>query len=170
MEPVIFKPQVFEDNRGAFRELLNMSKAPWDGMHFVQSNLVTNKKNVWRGLHYQYECPQGKLVTVLRGAVFDYIVDLRLRSSNFGRVQKFHLTSDSGDMLWVPPCFAHGYLTLENNTQFMYSIFGEPYNKEDEHSITPTDFPQIKFDLNGKVIMSEKDQKGLFLKDAPIYE
>lgn len=170
MEPLIYNPMVYSDNRGSFRELLNMGQEPWSRMHFVQCNLVTNKRNVWRGLHYQYECPQGKLITVLRGEVFDYIVDLRLRSSNFGKVRKFHLKADTGDMLWVPPCFAHGYLTLENNTQFMYHVFGEPYNKEDEYSITPTDFPEIAYDLDSKVIMSEKDRKGIYLKDAPIYE
>jgi dTDP-4-dehydrorhamnose 3,5-epimerase len=171
MEPMIVKPEVFADNRGNFREVVNMGKVPWSNMYFAQQNISINKKNVWRGLHYQHENPQGKLVTVLRGAVYDYIVDLRLRSSNFGKVRKYHLTSESGDMLWVPPCFAHGFLSLEANTYFMYNVFDSVRVPDDEYSLTPLDFPEIKYDLDSvKIIMSEKDAKGLHLKDAPIYE
>ena len=165
---MIIEPHVFKDRRGSFCELINMEKAPWNGMYFVQNNLSISAKNVFRGLHYQHENPQGKLVTILTGEVFDYIVDLRARSYNFGKVKKYILTE--GDMLWVPPCFAHGFLSLKDNTRLMYHIFDAAHMPYDEYSITPYDFPEIAYDLDDKVILSEKDKDGLYLKDAPIYE
>jgi dTDP-4-dehydrorhamnose 3,5-epimerase len=173
MEPVIIKPEVFNDKRGNLREIFNMGKSPWGDMYYAQQYISTSHRNVWRGLHYQYENPQGKLVTVLSGAVYDYIVDLRLRSGTFGKIKKFHLTAKSGDMLWVPPCFAHGFLSLENDTQMMYNVFDSVRVPEDEHSIYPLDFPEIKFDMDcvsGKIIMSNKDLNGVHFKDAPVYE
>lgn len=172
MEPVIIKADVYKDHRGQFCQMLHMEGSAFAGMYFAQQYVSTSHRNVWRGLHYQYENPQGKLIKVLRGAVYDYIVDLRLRSKNFGKVQKFHLTAESGDMLWVPPCFAHGFLSLESSTQMMYNVFESVRVEDDEYSLTPYDFPEIKYDLDSvkKIIMSEKDEKGLHLKDAPIYE
>jgi dTDP-4-dehydrorhamnose 3,5-epimerase len=169
---MLIKPEVFTDNRGSFREIVNTGKSPWSEMYFAQQNISISHRNVWRGLHYQHFNPQGKLVTILRGSVYDYIVDLRLRSANFGKVQKFHLTA-GGDTLWVPPCFAHGFLSLENDTHFMYNVFESVRVAEDEYCLTPFDFPEIKFDLDeasGKIVMSEKDRNGLYFKDAPIYE
>ena len=167
----LLQPQVFKDNRGSFREIFNMTKEPWRNEFFVQQNVSTNKKNVFRGMHYQYDNPQGKLITVLHGAVTDFIVDLREWSANFGVTQEFTLTAAGCETLWVPPCFAHGFLSLEEDTVFSYAVFENPRVEGDEFSISPYEFATITDALRGiDVIMSEKDQNGIFLKDAPIYD
>ena len=177
MGPTIIKPEVFRDKRGSFHEVVNMDKVPWNHMCFQQQSVSVNHRNVFRGLHYQFENPQGKLVRVLRGAVYDYIIDLRLRSPDFGKVRRYHLTADN-TMLWVPECFAHGFFVLEPETIFTYNIFGSSYMKEDEYSINPLQFEEIAKDLHDyghteegyPIIMSDKDKAGLELKKAPIYE
>lgn len=177
MGPTIIKPEFFTDKRGTFHEVFNMAKEPWCHQHFQQQNVSVNHRNVFRGLHYQYENPQGKLVRVLRGAVYDYIVDLRLRSPDFGTVRRYYLTADD-TMLWVPECFAHGFFVLEPETIFTYNVFGSPYMKEDEYSIDPFQFDIIAQDLHDHghtdegypILMSDKDKAGLALEKAPIYE
>lgn len=167
----LLQPQVFRDNRGSFREVFNMTKDPWRNEFFVQQNVSVNKKNVFRGLHYQYHNPQGKLVTVVNGAVIDYIVDLREWSANFGKVQQFILTADGCETLWVPPCFAHGFLSLHDNTVFSYAVFDNPREEGDEYSLNPLQFTDITGTLQMiDVIMSDKDKKGILLKDAPVYD
>jgi len=177
MGPQIINPELFHDKRGTFHEVFNMDKEPWSHMHFQQQNVSVNHRNVFRGLHYQYENPQGKLVRVLRGSVYDYIIDLRMRSPDFGRVQRFHMKADD-TLLWVPECFAHGFFVLEPETIFTYNVFGSPYMKEDEYSINPSQFPEIaqewiaqgRTDEGYPIIMSDKDKAGLKFKEAPIYE
>lgn len=176
MGPEIITPKEFRDSRGIFYEVFNMSKKPWNHMHFQQQNVSINHRNVFRGLHYQYENPQGKLVRVLAGVVFDYIVDLRKWSKDFGRVRRFRLEADN-TMLWVPEGFAHGFLVLEPETIFTYNVFGAPYTKEDEYSIDPYQFELIAQDLSNyenthgyPILLSDKDKAGLALKDAPVYQ
>jgi|SRR6056300_1457471 len=177
MEARIVNPEVFRDKRGSFHEVFNMSKEPWNELRFQQQNVSINHRNVWRGLHYQHQHPQGKLVRVLRGAVIDYIVDLRRSSPWFGLIRRFHLTEDDNTMLWVPGHYAHGFFAIEPETIFTYNVFGSPYNKDDEYSIRPWDFPEITqdFDYYGHtkdgypIIMSDKDKEGLHFDEAPTY-
>lgn len=176
MGPAIINPHVFTDKRGTFHETVNMDKLPWTKDVFVQQNISTNHRNVWRGLHYQYENPQGKLVRVLRGAVYDYVVDLRMWSPDFGIVRRYRLEADN-TQLWVPEGFAHGFFALEPETIFMYNVFGNSYCKEDEYSIRPDEFDMIMKDFErfGRtdegypIIMSDKDKNGLTLQEAPKY-
>lgn len=167
----LLQPQIFKDNRGSFREVFNMTKAPWRDEFFVQHNVSVNKKNVFRGMHYQYDNPQGKLITVMHGAVTDFIVDLREWSANFGVVQEFALTAHGGETLWVPPCFAHGFLSLEEGTVFSYAVFENPRVEGDEYSISPWEFPTITDALRGiEIIMSDKDRNGMKFEDVLTYD
>lgn len=161
------EPKIFADTRGFFRESLNVSTEPFNSELFVQQNVSYNKDNVFRGMHYQYDNPQGKLVTVLNGSVIDYIVDLRKWSPNFGIVMAFNLSRDNQRSLWVPPMFAHGFLSLEEDTIFMYNVFENPRVVGDEYSINPK---SLGISLPEDAIVSEKDLLGLDFKDARVYD
>ena len=119
---LLFEPKVFRDERGTFRELYNEERYAATGLdaRFVQDNLSRSARGVLRGLHLQHPRPQGKLVTVLAGAVFDVAVDVRRGSPTFGRWTGYTLTAESAQQLWVPPGFAHGFLVLEEDTLFSY--------------------------------------------------
>lgn len=138
---------------------------------FVQDNHSSSAAGVLRGLHYQKPCPQGKLVRVTRGAVYDVIVDLRKSSPTFGRYEGFRLDGSNHHMLWVPPGFAHGFLTLEDNTHFLYKCTA-PYKPAHEHSLLWSDEElAIEWPL-GRTLptVSAKDQAGVPLSDAPVFE
>lgn len=126
----LIEPRVFGDARGFFLETWNARAFAEAGLDltFVQDNHSRSAKGVLRGMHFQVERPQGKLVRVIRGAVHDVIVDLRRSSPSFGRWEGFYLSADDKAMLWVPPGFAHGFLTLEDDTEFVYKCteFYEP--------------------------------------------
>ncbi len=121
-EVVLIKPQVFGDPRGYFLETWQQSKFAAGGIsaRFVQDNHSHSVRHTLRGLHYQIEQPQGKLVRVTQGAVFDVAVDLRRGSPRFGQWVGVELSADNHHMLWVPPGFAHGYLTLSERADFLY--------------------------------------------------
>ena len=121
-EVLLLEPAVFRDSRGSFRELYNAERYAGIGVptHFRQDNLSRSARGVLRGLHLQHPRPQGKLVTVLEGAVFDVAVDVRRGSPTFGRWTAYTLTGENGHQLWVPPGFAHGFLVLEDDTFFAY--------------------------------------------------
>jgi dTDP-4-dehydrorhamnose 3,5-epimerase len=119
---LLLEPRVFRDARGSFRELYNVERYEAAGLRarFAQDNLSRSARGVLRGLHLQHPRAQGKLVTVLEGAVFDVAVDVRLGSPTFGRWTGYTLTGEGGQQLWVPPGFAHGFLVLEEGTLFSY--------------------------------------------------
>jgi dTDP-4-dehydrorhamnose 3,5-epimerase len=119
---LLFEPRVFRDERGTFRELYNAERYEATGLEarFVQDNLSRSARGVLRGLHLQHPRAQGKLVTVLSGAVFDVAVDVRRGSPTFGRWTGYTLTAENAQQLWVPPGFAHGFLVLEEETLFSY--------------------------------------------------
>ena len=119
---VLVKPRVFGDERGFFLESWQEEKFAAAGIdaHFVQDNHSRSVRNTLRGLHYQIRQEQGKLVRVTRGAAFDVAVDLRSSSPTFGKYLGVELSAASRDMLWVPPGFAHGFLALEDGTEFQY--------------------------------------------------
>lgn len=120
--PLIIEPKVFGDERGFFMESWNAAAFAQAGLDltFVQDNHSRSQKGVLRGMHFQNPAPQGKLVRVVSGAVFDAIVDLRQSSPTFGKWTGVVLSAENKRMFWVPEGFAHGFLTLEDNTDFLY--------------------------------------------------
>lgn len=167
--PLIIEPRVFGDARGFFMETWNLeafAKAGLD-MRWVQDNHSRSQKGVLRGLHFQNPGPQGKLVRVVTGAVYDVAVDLRRTSPHFGKWVGVELTATNHRMLWVPEGFAHGFLTLEDNTDFLYKCTA-PYAPRSEHTLAWDD-PEVGIDwpLDGmEPIISEKDAEGQALSDV----
>jgi len=169
---LIIEPKVFFDERGYFFESFNEVNFQKYGIqsHFVQDNISKSSKNTVRGLHFQINpFAQGKLIKVLKGAVQDIAVDLREASATYGQYTNILLSEENHRILYIPTGFAHGFLTLEDDTIFSYKCTA-PYNKEAERVIVWNDsFLNIKWDTNNPII-SEKDMqrkaftefKGLF--------
>ncbi len=167
----IVRPDVYEDQRGYFFESYNKAKFVELGIdfEFVQDNQSLSEKGVLRGLHFQkYPHEQGKLVRVIQGAVMDVAVDIRKNSPYFGKHISCVLTEKNKLMLWVPPGFAHGFLTLEDNTVFSYKCTKQ-YNKESESIIRFND-PELNINWNiENPIMSERDKNASFFKDIDFW-
>lgn len=165
---VIIKPVVFEDDRGYFFESYNKLKFLEKGIdvNYVQDNESRSGKNVLRGLHFQKPpYTQGKLVRVMRGSVLDVAVDLRKHSPTYGKWASTILTDKNKWMYWVPAGFAHGFLTLEDNTVFFYKCTNV-YNKESEGSLRWND-PDLNIDWGGieNPVLSQKDKEAPLFKD-----
>jgi dTDP-4-dehydrorhamnose 3,5-epimerase len=169
---LIIEPRVFGDARGFFMETWNalaFAEAGL-GLTFVQDNHSRSQKGVLRGLHLQNPLPQGKLVRVTHGAVFDVAVDLRWSSPYFGKWVGVELTAENKRMLWVPEGFAHGFLTLEDETDFLYKCT-EPYEPSCEYTLAWDD-PAVGIDwpvAGLDPIISEKDARGLALAEVPVF-
>ena len=171
---LILEPKVFGDNRGfllesfnqkAFNEILGRE------VNFVQDNHSKSAKNVLRGLHFQSQNTQGKLVRVTAGAVFDVAVDLRKTSENYGRWVGVELSADNKKQLWIPQGFAHGFYVLEDNTEFVYKCT-DYYNPAFEHSLAWNDESiRINWPIQEGIepIISEKDKKGLSLNECQLF-
>ncbi|WP_288250464.1 dTDP-4-dehydrorhamnose 3,5-epimerase [uncultured Prochlorococcus sp.] len=172
-EVKIFEPTVFEDERGFFYESFNKNffqKSISPKIEFVQDNHSKSSKGVLRGLHYQLEpFAQGKLVRVVSGEVFDVAVDIRSSSKNFGKWVGIILSARNKKQFWVPPGFAHGFLTLSDNTEFLYKTTNF-YNRESERSIKWND-PDINIDwgMDIEPIISTKDQDAPYLSNADLF-
>jgi len=170
----VFEPKVFGDSRGFFFESFNenvFSNAIGSCPRFVQDNHSKSSKHVLRGLHYQIKQPQGKFVRVTAGEVFDVAVDLRKSSPTFGQWVGEVLSADNRRMLWVPPGFGHGFVTLSETAEFLYKTT-DFYAPEHERCLLWSD-PDLAIDwqLNGAVpALSAKDQLGKLLKDADVFE
>ncbi|HRI93144.1 MAG TPA: dTDP-4-dehydrorhamnose 3,5-epimerase [Accumulibacter sp.] len=168
---MIVEPKVFGDARGFFLESWNGKAFAALGLNlnFVQDNHSRSRKGVLRGLHYQLLQPQGKLVRVTSGAVFDVAVDLRRSSPHFGRWEGVELSDENQRMLWVPPGFAHGFLVLSETADFLYKTT-EYYAPEDERCVLWND-PEIGVDwpLDEAPCLSAKDQLGTPLRLAEAY-
>ncbi len=164
---LIIKPTVFEDDRGYFYESFNQADFNRKGIteNFVQDNQSLSQKDVLRGLHFQSPpYSQGKLVRVIKGAVLDVAVDIRKNSVTFGKHFDIILDEKNRTMLWIPVGFAHGFLTLENNTIFSYKC-SNYYNKLSEGCILWDD-QDIRINWNvSHPILSDKDKLGVALKD-----
>ncbi|MDH5656203.1 MAG: dTDP-4-dehydrorhamnose 3,5-epimerase [Spirochaetia bacterium] len=171
---ILIVPDVHGDDRGFFMESYKKSVYADNGMDFdfVQDNHAKSGKNVLRGLHYQLDpMAQGKLVRVVRGAVIDVAVDVRRSSSTFGQHVAVELTADNKHIFWVPSGFAHAYITLEDNTEFLYKTTNE-YSPEHERGIRfddpdlriqwPVDLKDIKVSERDRNLPLLKDQKDLF--------
>jgi dTDP-4-dehydrorhamnose 3,5-epimerase len=170
---VLFEPKVFGDDRGFFFESFNQRQfeaAVGRPVSFVQDNHSRSARNVLRGLHYQIEQAQGKLVRVVQGEVFDVAVDIRRSSPTFGQWVGAHLSADNKRQLWVPEGFAHGFLVLSETAEFLYKTTNY-YAPEFDRCIVWND-PDIGIRWPGEVQpqLSGKDQAGRSLKSADLYD
>jgi dTDP-4-dehydrorhamnose 3,5-epimerase len=165
---VVIEPKVFGDARGFFMETWNLRKYQEAGIRapFVQDNISVSRRGVLRGLHFQNPNPQGKLVSVLQGEVLDLVVDLRMRSASFGKWEAVQLSSENKQQFYIPAGFAHGFLVLSDTAMFHYKCT-EFYSPKDEMTLRWND-PQlgIRWPLDNPIV-SEKDAKGLLLKEMP---
>lgn len=171
-EVLVLEPRVFGDARGFFLESYNQRvfrEAAGIDANFVQDNHSRSARNVLRGLHYQLKQPQGKLVRVVAGEVFDVAVDLRRSSPRYGRWMGQRLSADNKRMLWIPPGFAHGFLALSEFAEVLYKTT-DYYAPEHERCVLWND-PDIGVDwpLTGVPIVSDKDASGRRLDEAETY-
>lgn len=171
-EVLVFAPQVFGDDRGFFYESFNLAKfseATGLSPHFVQDNHSKSAKNVLRGLHYQIQQPQGKLVRVISGAVFDVAVDIRSNSATFGQWVGQELSAENKYQMWVPAGFAHGFLVLSDTAEFVYKTT-DYYAPQHERCIAWNDADiGIQWPITHEPILSGKDKLGLNLNQAELF-
>ncbi len=170
---LILKPEVFGDERGFFMETYRQSWFSELGIDaaFVQDNHSSSIKGVLRGLHYQLQQPQGKLIRVISGEVYDVAVDLRKNSSTCGQHVATVLRAENKEIFWVPPGFAHGFLVLSEKAEFVYKCTSY-YAPDDERSILWSD-PTLNIpwplDAKGEPTLSAKDQGASLFADAILY-
>ena len=172
---VLIEPTVFGDDRGFFFETWNAER--YEALNlperFVQSNVSSSARGVLRGLHYQWPRPQGKLVTVLQGEVYDVAVDIRRGSPTFGRWEAFILSGENRRQLWIPPGFAHGFAVLSDAALFNY-LCTDVYVKEGDAAIRWNDADlAVDWPISAPSL-SAKDEQAPFLKDIaedrlPVY-
>lgn len=165
----VFKPAVFQDERGHFLESFRGTWLP--GVEFVQDNESRSVKSTLRGLHYQLENPQGKLVRVIEGAVFDVAVDMRESSATVGQWVGRTLSAENKEIFWVPPGFAHGFLVLSDTALFVYKCSNNYYTPGDEHAVRWDD-PDLGISWPETALpplLSAKDADAPLLKDARKY-
>ena len=171
-EVLVLEPDVYADERGYFMETFRSSYLTNHGveLNFVQDNQSQSRIGTLRGLHYQLEFPQGKLVRVISGTVFDVAVDIRKSSSTFGNWVGETLSAENKKQLWIPPGFAHGFLVLSNSAELFYKCT-EYYHPEDDHSLLWND-PAVGIEWplqNREPILSEKDRIAQCLSQIPVY-
>ncbi len=170
---LLLEPKVFGDERGFFFESFNQrdfDQATGLSVQFVQDNHSKSSHGVLRGLHYQIQHPQGKLVRVTAGEVFDVVVDLRSSSATFGRSYCITLSADNQKQLWIPPGFAHGFLVTSESAEFLYKTT-DYYAPASERCIAWDD-PEIRIDwpeINIQPSLSIKDQQGKLLRQAEVF-
>jgi dTDP-4-dehydrorhamnose 3,5-epimerase len=168
----LIKPRRFNDNRGFFQQTYHYDQYAAAGItaRFVQDNWSRSSKGVLRGLHYQLEHPQAKLVSVLRGEVFDVAVDLRKDSEHFGRWVGAVLSEQNGHQLFVPEGFAHGFLVLSETVDFVYKC-SDFYTQGDEYGVIWND-PAIgiEWPTGGDFLVSDKDQEQPKLASAKVFQ
>ena len=171
-EVKILKPRIFGDERGFFMESYNrrvFNELLGIDVEFVQDNHSRSIKNVLRGLHYQIQQAQGKLVRVISGEVFDVAVDMRKSSPHFGQAVSRVLTADNHEQMWIPPGFAHGFLVLSEEAEFLYKTT-DFYAPEHERTVLWND-PHLEIDwpLTAAPLLSDKDRQGLLFSQAEAY-
>jgi len=171
-EVKIIEPRVFADPRGLFFESFNAQEfadAVGEPVEFVQDNHSLSAKDVLRGLHYQIEHPQGKLVRVVAGEVFDVAVDIRAGSPNFGKWAGAYLSAENKRQMWIPAGFAHGFLVLSDTAEFLYKTT-DYWFAQHERCLLWND-PQIgiEWPIEGDPLLAAKDAAGKRLVDADTY-
>jgi dTDP-4-dehydrorhamnose 3,5-epimerase len=163
---LLITPRVFKDSRGYFLESFNNKHLPFN---FVQDNQSYSEKNTIRGLHYQVNKPQGKLVRAIKGRILDVAVDIRKDSPTFKQYVAVELSSDNFKQLYIPEGFAHGFSVLSDEAEVLYKTTDYWY-KEHERSLNFND-PELNIDwkIEGLPILSDKDKDAVFLKDAELF-
>ena len=172
-EVLLLSPRVIEDGRGFFYESWNarvFTKSVGEDVAFVQDNHSGSRRGVLRGLHYQLpDQPQGKLVRVVAGAVFDVAVDIRRTSPNFGRWAGMELSTDNRAQLWIPPGFAHGFVAISDSAEVVYKVTAY-YSAAHDRSIRWNDLDiGIEWPLDIEPVLSDKDARAPFLRDAELF-
>jgi len=169
---LVLEPKVFGDARGFFLESYNkraFRDATGLDVEFVQDNHSSSRRGVLRGLHYQIRQAQGKLVRVIAGEVFDVAVDLRRSSASFGKSVAFNLDAASKRSAWIPPGFAHGFLVLSEQAEFLYKTT-DYYAPEHERVLLWNDPALgIRWPLQGEPVLAERDRRGASLKSAETF-
>jgi dTDP-4-dehydrorhamnose 3,5-epimerase len=168
---LLIEPRVFSDARGFFFESWNQRALAAAGLDalFVQDNHSRSLRNVLRGLHYQVEHAQGKLVRVCAGEVFDVAVDIRKSSPSFGRSITMTLSADNKRMLWIPPGFAHGFLVLSEAAEFLYKTTDYWYPEHERTLLWNDPALAIDWPLSGPPALAAKDADGRLLAVADLY-
>jgi len=169
---LVIEPKVWGDARGFFFESYNQRRfEELTGVRktFVQDNHSRSARNVLRGLHYQIRQPQGKLVRVVAGEVYDVAVDIRRSSPTFGKWFGLHMSADNKKMLWIPEGFAHGFVVLSEHAEFLYKTT-DYWAPEHERCIRWND-PELAIDwqISGEPVLSAKDQAGKPFRDAEVF-
>jgi dTDP-4-dehydrorhamnose 3,5-epimerase len=168
----VVEPKVFGDARGFFLESYNQREMAKLGIHahFVQDNHSYSARNVLRGLHYQIQQPQGKLIRAVVGEILDVVVDLRKSSPRFGEWNAVSLSGENKRMLWIPPGFAHGFRVISADAHVLYKAT-DFYVPESERTLAWND-QELKIDwqLEGEPIISTKDQHGVCFRDAEKFD
>ncbi len=172
---LIIEPQVFGDDRGFFFESFNLKDfctAVGQDISFVQDNHSLSKKGVLRGLHYQLEQTQGKLVRVTRGAVFDVAVDLRQSSKTYSQWVGVELSAENKKQLWIPKGFAHGFLTLSDEAEFLYKTTDYWHAESEQCILWDDSLLNILWPISNKkdIFLNSKDAQGLSWEDATKFE
>lgn len=169
---LLIEPQVFADERGFFYESYNhraFSEKTGITADFVQDNHSFSAQNVLRGLHYQIQKPQGKLVRVIAGVIFDVAVDLRKSSPSFGQWVGYLLSAENKSQLWIPSSFAHGFLVLSETAEVLYKAT-DYYSRQYERCILWNDLElAIDWPLTAPPVLSAKDQAGQPFKTAEVF-
>ena len=170
-EVLLIEPKVFGDARGFFFESYNRRQLAELNLHgeFVQDNHSRSARNVLRGLHYQVVHPQGKLVRVVAGEVFDVAVDLRRSSATFGRWVGHTLSAENKMMMWVPPGFAHGFCVTTESAEFLYKTTDYWYPEHERCLLWNDPDLAIAWPLAGEPVLAAKDRVGARLADAEVY-
>jgi dTDP-4-dehydrorhamnose 3,5-epimerase len=168
---LLVEPRVFGDARGFFYESWNQRAFAAAGLEatFVQDNHSRSVRNVLRGLHYQIEHAQGKLVRVTHGEVFDVAVDIRRSSPTFGRWVGMSLSAENKRMLWIPPGFAHGFLVLSEAAEFLYKTTDYWYAEHERTLLWNDPALRIDWPIHGAPLLAPKDADGRPLAAADLY-
>ena len=171
-EVLLLKPKVFSDDRGFFYESFNSRDFKKDtelDVNFVQDNYSRSSRGVLRGLHYQIQHPQGKLVQVMQGSVFDVVVDIRNSSNNFGKWIGVELSSENKYQLWIPPGFAHGFLVTSEIAEFFYKTTDYWYPQFERTLLWSDPNIGIRWPIKNHPLLTPKDAAGTLLSLADTF-
>jgi len=169
---LLLEPKVFSDDRGYFFESYsarNFEEATGLQVEFVQDNHSVSKKGVLRGLHYQIQHPQGKLLRLTQGSVFDVAVDLRKSSPTFGRSVSVMLSAENRRQLWIPPGFAHGFLALSDTVEVLYKITDYWYPEHERTLLWNDPALGIPWPIDGEPRLAVKDIEGKLLRETDVF-
>jgi dTDP-4-dehydrorhamnose 3,5-epimerase len=170
---LVLTPKVFGDARGFFFESFNardFAQATGVDAQFVQDNHSKSAKGVLRGLHYQIEHAQGKLVRVVQGRVFDVVVDVRKSSPTFGRWVGVELSAENFQQMWVPPGLAHGFVVLSESAEFLYKTTDYWYPEHERSLLWNDPAIGVEWPIDGEPLLAAKDQAGKLLAQAELFD